>query len=256
LLAGGLSSADFPDIQSRGALRVLVVLDTRRPEFFAIPPAAPGFDREILEGFARRHKLRLEVVTLPSWDELIPALVARKGDVIAGGFRDSEARRKSVAFSAEVFPSRMLVVTRKPHRVVKTLEELRTEKVGTMKGTAMAEAVAAAGVPRENFDDRIPVGSFAEALQSGRITAAAWSIERAIPGQREDPSLQFGMYLGPPGSLAFATAKGDTQLLAAFNEHLQAFRKSGGWSQLVVKYFGANALAILQQARSGASSAP
>jgi ABC-type amino acid transport substrate-binding protein len=235
---------------------VLVVLDTIRPEFFSMDAAWPGFDREVLEGFARRHHLRLEIVALPSWDNLIPSLLAGKGDVIAGGFRDSPARRQLIAFSAEVFPSRMLVVTRKPHRVVKTIKELREEKVGTMRGTAMAEAVMTAGVPKANFDDGIPVGSFAQALRSGRITAAAWSIERAMPAQREDPDLQFGMFLGGPGSLAFATAKGDTQLLAALNEHLDAFRKSGAWSQLVVRYFGANSLKVLQQARSETATAP
>ncbi len=91
------------------------------------------------------------MVTLASWDDLIPALLARKGDVIVGGYRDTEVRRKSVAFSAETFPTRMVVVTLKPHPVVRTLEQLRTEKVGAMKGTAMAEAALAAGVPRQNL---------------------------------------------------------------------------------------------------------
>jgi membrane-bound lytic murein transglycosylase F len=249
-LAAPLAATDLSDIKSRGSLRVLVVLDTRRPEFFALDPASPGFDHEVIEGFARRHQLKLDVVKLPSWDDLVPALLAGKGDVIVGGFRDTEARRKSVAFSAETFPTRMVVVTLKPHRVVQTLEQLRTEKVGAMKGTAMVEAVAAAGVPSQNVDDGVATWSYVDALHAGRVTAVAWSVERAIPAQREDPNLQLGMFLDGPGALAFAVRPQDTKLLAALDDHISGVRRSGVWSRLVVKYFGANALDLLKQARS------
>src|SRR5262245_44786767 len=252
LLALGppLGAADLSEIRSRGSLRVLVVLDTRRPEFFALGPASPGFDHELIEGFSRGHQLKLDVVTLPSWDDLVPALLAGKGDVIVGGFRDTEARRKSVAFCAETFPTRMVVVTLKPHRVVTTLEQLRTERVGAMRGTAMAEAVVAAGVPPQNVDDGIAAWSYVEALHDGRVSAVAWSVERAVPAQREDPNLQLGMLLGKPGALASAVRPQDTKLLAALNDHVAGVRSSGVWSRLVVKYFGADALGLLKQARS------
>lgn len=245
-----LVAADLPEVQGRGALRVLVVLDARRPEFFAQSPVLPGFDHELIEGVARAHRLKLQVVALPSWDDLVPALLAGKGDVIVGGFRDTEARRKSVAFSAETFPTRTVVVTLKPHRAVKTLAELRAEKVGVMKGTSMAEAVAAAGVPESNLDDGIAAWSYVDALRDGRVTAVAWSVERAFPAQRQDPSLQLGLYLDKPGSLAFAVRREDTKLLAALNEHIGGVRRSGSWSRLVVKYFGESALELVKQART------
>ncbi len=244
------SAADLPEIQKQGSLRVLVVLDVPRPEFFATDPARPGFDREIIESFARLHKLKLDVVALPSFDDLIPALLSHKGDVIAGGYRDSVTRRKSIAFTTEAFPNRMLIITIKPHRVVRTLEELRKERVGTTRGTALVEALMGLGLPKENLDDQIPLGAYAEALHSGRITAAAWSVERALPAQREDPSIQLGMYIGKPGSLAFGVRREDTQLLAALDVHIERTRKSGTWSQLVIKYFGQNALEVLQAAAS------
>jgi ABC-type amino acid transport substrate-binding protein len=248
--APGLRAVDLPEIQKQGALRVLVVIDVPRPEFFSFDPKMPGFDREVLEGFARTRKLKLEVVSLPSFEDLIPSLLERKGDVIAGGYRDSPTRRKQIAFTDEVFPNRFVIVTLKPHRVVQTVEELRKERVGTTKGTATAEALLEAGVPAASIDDGIPLGAYAEALHAGRITAAAWSVERALPAQRQDPSIQLGMYLGKAGSLAYGVRKEDGQLLAALNAHIALVRNSGGWSPLVVKYFGSNALQVLQQAAS------
>jgi len=241
-------ASDLPDIQKRGSLRVLVVIDAHRPEFFALEGAKPGFDREILEGFAKVQGLTMEVTSLASYDDLIPALLDHRGDVIAAGYRDSETRRKSITFTDEVFPNRYVIITIKPHRVIQTLEELRKERVGATRGTATAEAVLAAGLSPESVDDGIPIGNYVEALHSGRVTAAVWSVERALPAQREDPSLQLGMYVGKPGSLAFGLRKEDTQLQAALNDHIARVRKSGAWSRMVVKYFGENALSILQQA--------
>jgi membrane-bound lytic murein transglycosylase F len=248
-LPAGTARADLPEVVQRGSLRVLVVIDARRPEFFTLKAAAPGFDREVLQGFAQLHHVRLEPVPVPAWDALIPALLDGKGDLIGGRFTVTESRRKLVAFTTEVFPTRNVVLTRQPHRAVRTVEELRAEKVGTIKGTSMAEAIAAAAVPPSRVDDGIPPGGFAEALKSGRVTAAVWGVESAIAAQREDPALQIGLFLGAPSSLAYAVRKADTALLAALNDYVSNLRRTPTWSRLVVDYFGADALEILKKAR-------
>ena len=255
MVAAPLAAADLAELQTRGSLRVLVVLDAHRREFFANDVKMPGFDREILETFAQVRGLRVEVINLPSFDDLIPALVGNRGDVIAAGYRDSATRRKSIAFTDEVFPNRFVIVTIKPHRVIQTMEELRQERVGATRGAATAEAVLAAGLPPASLDDGIAIGDYAAALHSGRVTAAVWSVERALPAQREDPTIQLGMYVGKPGSLAFGLRKEDTELRAALNDHVARVRKSGAWSRMVIKYFGENALKILQQA-TAPSAAP
>jgi ABC-type amino acid transport substrate-binding protein len=242
-------AADFPEILKRGTLRVLVMLDQRRPEFFTLDHKTPGFDHDVLQRFANLHHVFLEPVPVASWDALIPALLAGKGDLIAGRFTVTDSRKKLVLFTVEVFPTRNVVMTRQPHPVVQTLEQLRAEKVGTIKGTSMAEAIAAAGVPPANVDDGLPAGGFAEALKSGRVTAAVWGVESAIATQREDPGVQIGMFLGPPGSLAYAVRKGDDALLQALNDYISNLRRTPTWNRLVVDYFGASALDVLKKAR-------
>lgn len=252
LLAGAAAPAraDLAEIQKRGRLRVLVMPDTRRPEFFSVKPAAPpGFDHELLLAFAKLHRLTLEPVAVGSWDALIPALNDGKGDLVAGRFTATAARSKLVAFSKEVFPTRNVVITRKPHRPVASLEELRAERVGTIKGTSMAEAIATAAVPPANVDDSLAAGSFGEALKSGQVTAAVWGVESAIALQREDPEIQLGMFLGPPGSLAWAVRKDSPQLLQALDEYIENTRRTPTWNRLVVKYFGEAAPEVLRKAR-------
>ncbi len=248
--AASAGATDLPEIQKRGTLRVLVMIDSRRPEFFAVAPGAPpGFDHEVLQGFASLHKLKLEPVVMPSWDALLPALQEGRGDLVAGRFTATDSRRKVVDFTVEVFPTRNVVLTRKPHPSITTLDQLRAAKVGTIKGTSMAEAIAAAGVPAANVDDGLPAGGFAEALRRGRVTAAVWGVESAIAAQREDPDLQLGTFVGPPGSLAYAVRKGDAALLKALDEYIDNLRHTPSWSRLVVKYFGDAAPEILKKAR-------
>jgi membrane-bound lytic murein transglycosylase F len=253
LLATGpraAAAADLAEVKERGFLRVLRMDVRVNDEFFPLNASGPpGFDREVLDGFANLHRLKIVPVTVPTWDGLIPALLQGRGDLVAGRFTVTEVRQKQVAFTSEVFPTRNVVLTRKPGKRVTSLEELRAEKVGTIRGTSMAEAVAAAGVPASHLVDTITTGKLPEALRTGQATAVVLGVENAITAQRDDPAMQLGLFLGPPRSLAYAVRKGDSALLAALNEYIDNLRRTPTWSRLVVKYFGESAPEILKKAR-------
>src|SRR3990172_7224690 len=91
-LGGGLSArgaaaplaaaADLAEIKARGSLRVLAGAD-EDPVWFSIRQGeSPGFEREVLEGFARLHKLRFEAVPVVRWEEAIPMLLRREDDLL------------------------------------------------------------------------------------------------------------------------------------------------------------------------------
>ena len=249
LAAGSAATADdLAALKKDGILRVLVVDGS--PAFVSTRSSErPGFEWEILEGFGRLHGLRPEVVEVASWSDLIPALVAGKGHVAAGGINDTPARRLLVDFTDEVFPTRDVVVTRRPTLPVLTLDELRALKVGTIRGTTLAERVAEAKVPRVKIDDTLPATGFAEALRSGRVGAVVDGVEDALLLQQADPALQLGMFLGPPASMAMGVRKESPALRDALSEYIRSVRKTGMWGRLVVKYFGESAASVLKKAR-------
>lgn len=211
--------------------------------------AAPGFDRELLDGFARLEGLTVELVRVPSLEALLPALVEGTGDVVAGGLIATPAREAQIAFTSEVFPVRLVVVTRRPHRVVRTIEELRQEKVGTFSGSAMAEALETAAVKPAELYGRFEVSEIVKGLRSGRISASVLGTGDAIEAQGADPALQLGMFLGPPGKLAFGVRQDAPLLRQALDAYLLNVHRSGTWNRLVVKYFGDSALAVLRRVR-------
>jgi membrane-bound lytic murein transglycosylase F len=236
------------DIKARGTLRVLAVDGS--PRFVAFDPSvAPGFDRELIEGFARLETLRVEWLRVPSLEALVPALVEGRGDVLAGGLLATPARMAHVDFTAEVFPTRLVVVTRRPHRVVRTIQELREEKVGTFSGSAMADALTTADITPARLYGRFAVADVLAELRSGTITACVLGVGDAVMAQRDEPLLQVGMFLGTPSKLAFGVRKDAPMLRQALDAYLANAHRGGIWNRLVVKYFGSSALDVLRRVR-------
>lgn len=245
-----LTAADLAGVKQSGTLRMLSVVVEEEPEFVSSLADRPGFDREVLEGFARLHRVKLELVPIPTWDALIPALLKDRGDVIAGRYTATDSRRKQIDFTTEVFPTRPVAVTRKPHRVVGTLADLREEKVGIVKGTSLVDVLAAAGIPPAQIDAALTAGGTFTALKTGRVTCIVEEVAAAILAQREDPELQPGLFLGPAGSYAYGVRKEDAELKAALDEYVENLRKTPTWNRLVVKYLGESAPEILRKART------
>ncbi len=248
----GMASAAVPDwagIKAQGTLRVIHTWPNSN--YFARDDdrQGPGLERELLESFARLHGIKLQVIEVPGYDDLIPALLEGRGDIIVGNITVTPKRAKAIAFTAEILPTRSVVLTRRPHRVVHTIEELRQERVATIAGSSMAEAVAAAGVPPGSIDTSTGRQSPSGLIGSRGITAAVEEVAAAVSQARGSPDLQIGMFVGPPGSTGWGVRKTDTVLLATINEYLGNVRKTDTWARLVVKYFGQDTLDILRRAR-------
>jgi len=254
LLAGGpivasaAPAADLAEMKSRGALRVLVAADEYPAWFSFVAGTEPGLERELVEGFARLHRMKLEPVPVTHFEDVIPMLQRGEGDVILG-INDTEARRKVIAFTHEVLPSRHVVVSRKPRRPVETVEAFRAERVGLEPGTSWEQSALAAGLPPARIERLPDFAAVLDALRSGKITATVMSLSDFTLAVRQDPDLLAGVFLGPPGSAAWGVRKTDGELLAALDAYVDSVRKTATWSRLVVKYFGEESLRVLGRAR-------
>jgi polar amino acid transport system substrate-binding protein len=235
---------DLDEIRGRGRLRLLTIPFHRVPDAYQVN----SFDLEIVQRFVNAERLGLDEVLVASYDEVIPALVAGRGDVAAGGLTVTEERSRRVAFTVETFPSRMVIVTRKPRPPILEAERLAKERFGTERGTSCAEVTRSLAAP-ERIDDTIRIEDLPRALQEGRITAAVFELHVLLPAQRHDPELQAGIPIGPPGSLALAVRKECPALLAALNASIHTLRCGEQWPKLLVKYFGSATPEILRRSR-------
>jgi ABC-type amino acid transport substrate-binding protein len=246
ILSGAVpgSAMDLDQIRSRGTLRVLAA-DDGSPLWFSFQDQGePGFEREILVRFARVNKLQFELVQVAHWDDAIPALVGGRGDVLAG-INATEARRKQIEFSDELLPAKNVVVTRKPHARVLSLEQLRVERLAIAPSTTWWDAALGAGVPAGHLVKIAAADQAFAALREGKATATVIDLLDFFFERRKDPALEMGMTLGEPLSSSWGVRKTDPALRQALNAYLRELRSSPAWSRLIVKYFGEDALAVL-----------
>jgi ABC-type amino acid transport substrate-binding protein len=247
-LSGASTAATLDDLKLRGAIRVIAAEGEQPEEFSFKPGAAPGFEREMLESFAKLYSLKLEVVSVKGWDERIPVLLRGDGDVIVA-LTDTEERRKQVAFTAETLQARHVVVSQKPNPPVSSVETLKNERVGLLKATSWAQAAIDAGVPSSKIETFTELEPLLAALKAGKIGATVMSVSDFTLAAKRNPGLQAGIFIGPPRHQAWAVRKEDKELLEAMNEYIGNLRKTSSWSRLVITYFGEQALSVLGRAR-------
>jgi len=79
LLLAASARADLAEVKKRGVLKVIAVRE-EAPEMFSFAATGePGFEREMIEGFARLQGLQVEAVPAPTSDERITMLNGGQG---------------------------------------------------------------------------------------------------------------------------------------------------------------------------------
>jgi membrane-bound lytic murein transglycosylase F len=228
------------------SLRVLVAAD-EMPEIFSFTDAGrPGLERELLEGFCRMHRLKLEIVPVRDFDQIIPMLLRGEGDVITG-IVNTEARRQRVAFTSEVLPVRHLAVTRRPTPAAARPEDLRALRVGVIPGTSWERATVEAGVPaakRVAFRD---ADALLAGLRARQVEAVVMPLLDYALASKRDPELTAGAFLGSSLSGAMAVRPDERRLLEALDGYLQGMGQAR--HALMFKYLSEEALSLIALAR-------
>lgn len=159
VLAGGPSRAadeDLAAVKLRGTLRVLVLAESTTE----LPRDAPGYSSTALvEEFAERQGLKLQEIPVQRSDQLLPALLARQGDVVAVGLTATSADANKVAFTQPLWVVDEILVGKRGATGLPTRpSELAGQKVSALAGSAAQEAL-------EGLKAQVP-GLLIEALSS------------------------------------------------------------------------------------------
>jgi ABC-type amino acid transport substrate-binding protein len=251
LFLGALSAAgaaDLDAIKQRGTLRVIVAAD-EAPETFALRAGGePGFERELVDGFARLQGVSVEVVVAKGYAERIPMLQRGQGDLIVAIF-DTPDRRALVDFTLEVMPTHNVAVTLAPRAPVTSVDELKGLRVGVVKGTKPADTALEVGVPRTALQEVATRDDLVAALVRQQMDAAILPVSELVLASRRAPKLQAGARVGASGTVAWAVRRSDRDLRDALDLYLGNVRRSPSWNRLIVKYFGDQALSVLGRAR-------
>lgn len=220
-----LETGDLAAMRVHGIVRILA---QRQAELADLP--RNGFpsdlEHEAADAFAKETGLDAQWIYLDGYDELIPALLAGKGDVIAANMTVTEARKKVVGFTVPVAQARQVLVQRASDaKRVRRTADLAGRKIAVRKSTAYYETAAALkkAAPKigvQIVPETMDIQSVLRAVADGNydVTIADTNLVQAMLTYDDD--LVAGPELTGDRTKAWAFRFGAKELKKALNKFL------------------------------------
>ncbi|MEX3859009.1 ABC transporter substrate-binding protein [Paraburkholderia sp. BR10923] len=238
-------------VQAQDTLRFGI--EAAYPPFESKSPSGQlqGFDVDV--GNAVCTKLGVKCVWVENaFDGLIPALEARKFDVINSAMNITDKRKQSIEFTKPIYIVPIVMVARRGSGLLPDVKSLQGKRVGVLQGSSQEDFLKAhwanAGVTVVSYQDQDQV--YADLL-GGRLDAAVQEAQTAQDGFLGKPAGHeyaiVGKPLSDPATLGEGTGwglrKADKALVAKVNAALDALKKDGTLSSLSQKYFNNDIIA-------------
>ena len=134
-------TGDLPVLQSHGALRVIVP-----PEPIAhLPKSSESvtIDYDLARGLAAALKLKLVLVKVESYAQMVQKLLAGEGDVVAASLTITPARQQQAAFSVPYLYVDAYLITAVRDRLPTTIADLAGMKIGVRRSSAHYQTLLA-----------------------------------------------------------------------------------------------------------------
>lgn len=219
----------------------IVGIDGQYPPFSYVDSSgnATGFDVDSMRWIAEKKGLDVKFQPI-AWDGIIPALQAKKIDLIYAGMTITDERKEKVNFSTPYWVLDQCVVAKKGSNI--TIEDVLSGKeiIGTQRGCTAAiwieENLIGKGLmPQANLKtyDNTPLA--VNDLESGRIDAVMYDC-RPLEAMIQGKEIEKIGTLPTREEFGIAVRKEDTKLLSTLNEGLADLRKDPYWQELITKY--------------------
>ena len=246
-LAAALALATLQAAHAADTLRVAT--DGTFPPYSEVTPDGKlkGFDVDIANALCAEMKAKCEIVR-HDFDGMIPALNARKFDLIVASMAITDERKKAVAFSDKYEGGYSQLLGRKGALPAGTPESLKGKTIGVQQGTIQEKfargELAKAGAKIRTYGT--PANAQLD-LNASRVDAILVEIgvgHEFLKGPSGNKLAIFGPKFNDPkyfgtGS-GIAMRKNDTALQGKVNTALAAILKNGTYKKINDRYFTYN----------------
>ena len=232
------------EIQARGELVMLTYLGANEGFLRAAPGGGyEGLDYELVAGFARTLGVRLRVATKPRFVELIPALLAGEGDLIASTMSITPEREQVVDFTGPYFPVVAMVLARKGSGL-SGLPSLAGKHAGVPPGTTLEARAAKLGFASVTGNARGAAESL-QVLAANEVDVVLMESSLALPVLAREPRLELVATLPEVEQYGIAVPPG-SDLRMAFDAFLASTRSGRSFYQLVLRHLGEHGVQLLK----------
>ena len=249
LLVAALAAPVLSQAQAPDWVKIRIGVEANYPPFSQMSPDGKfsGFDIDIANAICAQIKAECTLVS-QEWDGMMPALNARKFDMIVASMSITEERKKSADFSDSYYdiPSTWIGKTGSFSNM--TAAALKGKKIIVTRNTPRAKFV------QDNYKDSevLLVAKEAEVtmeLAAGRGDIGFGSSLAATAAFLKAPEGKGYSRLGAPvtlggaaqgGGVGMAMRKGEDSLRVKVNAALKAISANGVYKNINDKYFDVN----------------
>lgn len=197
-----------------------------------------GHDGELARRIAQKLNRPIEFVDM-KFSALIPALKAKKIDLIISGMTATEERKKSINFSDPYFESAQVLLTRKAggsgNAKMKTIDDIADKKVGVFEGT-VHDGFVAKKYPKAELKRYGSTADMLLSLKTDKVDVAFF--DRITAGLLLKKNPELGVLdndvLTMPLGIGFN--KNNPQLLQRFNNFLKLSKTNGVYDTIYQRW--------------------
>jgi polar amino acid transport system substrate-binding protein len=200
---------------------------------------AQGFDVDAMRWIAQKKGMKI-TFQATAWDGIIPALQAKKIDLIYAGMTITPERAEQVNFTAPYWEVNQDVVARKDSTL--TLDDVKAGKaiIGTQSGCTAAiwidkNLISTGKMPQGNLKlyDNTPLA--VDDLTSGRVDAVMYD-DLVLKDIIANKSVKKIGNIETREEFGIAVRKSDPELLATLNDGLTQLKADPYWQELITKH--------------------
>ncbi len=200
-----------------------------------------GFDYELIKRFAERNGMRLEIVIPPTRADLVPWLLAGRGDVIAAALAVTPERAEKVSFTRPTLNEQEVVVVPENEDGIEAPADLAGRAVHVRAGSPAAAALAALRDDGSGFEIALVSEEIEMEEMLERVANGSWDAAVCRSGL-----LQVERAYGTPVRAAFvvretelgwAVRPSNPELHAALNDYLETEYRGLFYNTILSRYF-------------------
>jgi len=206
-----------------------------------------GYDPDIIDHLVAKLGVKAQLVDT-AWNGIIPALYAKKFDVIVSAMTITKERADKVLFSMPYADASNVILLRAGEERIKTADDLSGKIIGVQIGSAAAGIIKTFEAKlksngKPGYSEVKQYEHYPEAYQdliNKRVDAVVNSRSTMMVVMRDAPG-QFKMIPGVSEITAYfgmAFRKEDTSFQSFVNTELASLKSSGQLAKLQEKWFG------------------
>jgi polar amino acid transport system substrate-binding protein len=242
LAAAGCSSQSTPPAAAPGEKTTVIVgIDGEYKPFSYLDPGgnAVGFDVDAMKWIAQKKGLEVKFQPV-AWDGIIPALQAKKIDIIYAGMTITPERAEQVNFSTPYWEVNQDVVAKEGASV--TLEDVKAGRatIGAQSGCTAAiwvdrNLITSGKMPQDRLKLYANTPLALDDLVAGRIDAVMYD-DHVLKTMIEGRPVRVIGNIETKEEFGIAVRKTDPELLATLNDGLAELKADPYWQELIIKY--------------------